>query len=110
VPKIIINDTINLFLQTAISILVISNHAGFQVLFDKIVSVYFCILALEMVIPGNRHCASCIGTLSFLMHWPIGLLAFTRQEIAHFLKVWRRLQYSQICLSGLHWDLILSID
>ena len=35
VPKIIINDTISLFLLTAISILVISNHNSFRVLFDK---------------------------------------------------------------------------
>ena len=40
VPKIIINNTINLFL-TAISILLISNHNNFRVLFDKIASVYF---------------------------------------------------------------------
>jgi len=40
VPKIIIIDTINLFL-TAISILVTSNHDSFRVLFDKIASVYF---------------------------------------------------------------------
>ena len=40
VPKIIINNTINLFL-TAISILLISNHNSFRVLFDKIASVYF---------------------------------------------------------------------
>ena len=39
-PKIIINNTINSFL-TAISILVISNHNSFRVLFDKIASVYF---------------------------------------------------------------------
>ena len=43
VPTIIINNTINLFLKTAIGILihVISNHNSFRVLFDKIVSVYF---------------------------------------------------------------------
>jgi len=41
VPKIIINDTINLFFTSAISILVISNHNSFRVLFDKIVSLYF---------------------------------------------------------------------
>jgi len=41
------------------------------VLFDKIASVYFIlkkyidILALKMATPWNRHCASCIGTLSF---------------------------------------------
>ena len=38
VPKIIIND--NNFL-TAISILLISNHNSFRVLFDKVASVYF---------------------------------------------------------------------
>ena len=30
-------------------------------LFEK----YINILALEMASPGNRHCANCIGTLSF---------------------------------------------
>ena len=39
-PKIIINNTINLFL-TAVIILLISNHNSFRVLFDKIVSEYF---------------------------------------------------------------------
>jgi len=33
------------------------------ILFEK----YINILALEMGSPGSRHCASCIGTLSFLM-------------------------------------------
>jgi len=52
------------------SILAISNHNSFQELFDKIASVYFFqnyihILALEMAIPGNQHCANCVGTLSF---------------------------------------------
>jgi len=51
------------------SILVISDHNSFRVLFDKIASLYFIgeyinILALEMASPGNQHCASCIGTLS----------------------------------------------
>jgi len=40
-PKIIINDMMNLFFKTAVSILVISNHNGFRVLFVKIASVYF---------------------------------------------------------------------
>ena len=40
VSSITINNTINLFL-TAISILLISNHNSFRVLFDKIASVYF---------------------------------------------------------------------
>jgi len=62
VPKIIINDTISLFFRPAINILVISNHNIFRVLFDKI---YIYILSLEMTSPGNQHCASCIGTLSY---------------------------------------------
>jgi len=42
VPKIIIRDALNLFFfESAISILVISNHNSFGVLFDKIASVYF---------------------------------------------------------------------
>ena len=59
--------------QTAISILLISNHNSFRVLFDKIASVYFIwkkniyILALEMASPENQHCANCICTLSFPM-------------------------------------------
>ena len=71
--KIIINGTINLFFLTAISILVISNHNSFRVLFDKIASAYFIrkkyiyISTLEMASPGNQHCVNCIGTLSFLI-------------------------------------------
>jgi len=42
VPKNIINDAINsFFIETAISILVISNHNSFRVLYAKIASVYF---------------------------------------------------------------------
>jgi len=41
VSKIIINDTINFFSKTAISILLISKRKSFRVLFDKIASVYF---------------------------------------------------------------------
>ena len=40
VPKIILNNTTNLFL-TAITISVISNHNSFRVLFDEIACVYF---------------------------------------------------------------------
>ena len=65
----------NLFFLTTISILVISNHNSFRVLFDEIALVYYIwkyiyILALEMASPGNQHCANCIGTLLF----PIGLV------------------------------------
>ena len=50
--------------------MVISDHNNFRVLFGKIASVYFIrkntyILTLEMASPGNQHCASCIGTISF---------------------------------------------
>jgi len=41
VPKNTTNDTTNLLFKTAISILVISSHNRFRVLFDKIASVYF---------------------------------------------------------------------
>ena len=70
VPKIIINDTLIFFLN-CISILIISNHKSFHMLFDKIASEFFLcekyinILAFEMASPGNRHCADCIGALSF---------------------------------------------
>jgi len=40
VPKIIINDTINLFL-TAVGILVTSNHNSFRVVFDKLLPNIF---------------------------------------------------------------------
>jgi len=33
------------------------------ILFEK----YIHILALEIASPGNRHCANCIGTLSFFI-------------------------------------------
>ena len=64
--------TQKIIFKTDISILVISNHNSFRVLFDKIAFVYFIwkyiyILALEMASPGNQHCANCIGTLSFFV-------------------------------------------
>jgi len=67
-----INDTINLFLQIALSILVISNHNSFRALFEKLLPYiffekYISIFALEMASQGNWHCANCIGTLSFLL-------------------------------------------
>ena len=58
--------------KTAVSILLISNRNIFRVLCDKTVSVYFIwkiylYFEMEMARPGNRHCANCIGTLSFPM-------------------------------------------
>jgi len=68
VSKIVLNGNINFFLNC-------DQHFGkfFLVLFDKnaYVYIYFIskkyvnILTLEIANPGNRHCASCIGTLSF---------------------------------------------
>ena len=70
VPKIMINNTTNLFFKTAVSILQISSHNSFRVLFDKIASVfekYIYILVSEMASPRNQNCANCIGTLSFVL-------------------------------------------
>jgi len=70
VPKIIITDTINSLLNCDQQFFEISNHNSSRVLFDKIASCilfekHIYISALEMSSPGNRHCANCIGTLSF---------------------------------------------
>ena len=64
VPKIKINDNINLFL-TAISSLLISYRNSFRLLFDNLFEKYIYIFTLGMVIPGNEHCANYIGTLLF---------------------------------------------
>jgi len=62
--------------------MVILNHNSFRVLPYMIASVYFIwkhiyILARKMASsPGKQHCASCIGTLSFLIAvfrlWAVG--------------------------------------
>ena len=71
VPKIIVNNTLTLFFETAIDILVISNHNSVRVLFYEIAPVGYIlsekhihILAVEMASPENQHRANCIGTLS----------------------------------------------
>ena len=67
-PEITINNAINSF-KTAASILVIQTIAVCECCLIKLLSFfiekYIYTLALEMASPGNRHCASCIGTLSF---------------------------------------------
>ena len=80
VPKIILNEKINLLSKTAISILVISNYNSFQVQFDKIASIYFMqkiYIYLHFRTgngqPGNQHCANCISALSF----PISIIYIT---------------------------------
>jgi len=65
------NDIIHFLFKTASSILVISNHNGFPVLFDKIASVYFiCKIYLYFSVGMARpaNCANCIGALSFPIH------------------------------------------
>jgi len=65
VLKIITNDRINFIsfkLQTAVIILVISNHNCFECCLIKLLPYilfenYIYILAFEMVSPGNQHCA-----------------------------------------------------
>jgi len=67
-------EHIKCIFKTAISILVISNHNSFWVLFDKTASLYFFdkyiyIFALEIASPGNQHCANCISTLLVPIEW-----------------------------------------
>jgi len=52
VPNIIINATISLLFKAAVSILVISKHKSFSVLFDKIASIYLKTIFLYFSI-GN---------------------------------------------------------
>jgi len=72
VPKIIINDTINLVLKLqaalwqfqTITVSVCCLIKLFtHILFEKIIYI----LTLKMASTGNQHCASCIGTLAFPM-------------------------------------------
>jgi len=64
--------TINLFLKTAINILLISNLNSFPVLFDKIACAYILfekysyILALEMASQGHQHCADCVTNFTLI--------------------------------------------
>ena len=62
--------------------------------------IYIFILALEMASPGNQHCASCIGTLSF----PIGLIYHDATR-----KTTRRIgSICTYCLVGLSFDVQFS--
>jgi len=72
VPKIPTNDTMNAFFRTAISVLLVSNRNSFRVP-CSIESLPYtlsekCIYMISVEMSSawfNRHCASCIGTLSF---------------------------------------------
>jgi len=70
VPKIIINDSRFFFLklQSAFRLfktITVSECYLIKLLRHLLFEKYINILALEMASPGNRHCASCIGALSF---------------------------------------------
>ena len=80
VPKIIINDTIFFFLKLQSAF---GNFKPYHfseccliiflpyILFEKCINI----LALGMACPGNRHCASCISTLSFPIVFTYGAAA-----------------------------------
>ena len=70
VPKIVTNNTINLFFKLQSAFWQFQTITGSEycmikllpyVLFEKLIYI----LALEMASPGNQHCANSIGTLSF---------------------------------------------
>jgi len=70
VPKIIINyNTIHFIkLQSAFSLfqtITVSGCSLIKLLPYILFKKYINILALKMASPGNQHCVSCIGTLSF---------------------------------------------
>ena len=85
VLKIIVNDTINLFLKSAISILVISNDSSFWVLFDKI-SVYFIWKIYLYFSIGNgqpMEPALCqLNRHTFIHYSSIILLSVRRQNVS----------------------------
>ena len=68
-PKIIINNTMNLFLMQSAFLtfqtIIVSECHLIKSLPYFLSEKYFYILASEMASPGNQHCASCIGTLLF---------------------------------------------
>jgi len=52
------------------------------ILFEKRINI----LALEMASPGNQHCASCIGTLSFpVLFEVLSLMHFTQSRRQDFV-------------------------
>ena len=69
-PKFIINDTTKLLFKLQSAFRQFRTITVFQCCLIKLLPYslfekYIYLLALEMAIPRNQHCASCIGTLSF---------------------------------------------
>ena len=83
-PKIIINDTTNLFFKigkSAFQTTAVSECCLIKFLPHILPEKYIHILALESggtASPGNRHCANCFGTLSFRV--PVGIGYSRRNE------------------------------
>jgi len=72
VPKIIINDTINLFLELQSAFwkfrpITVSECCLIKLLPCILFEKYIYILALIMASSWNQHYANCIDTLSFLI-------------------------------------------
>jgi len=70
VPKILINNTTNLFLKPPAAFLefrtiTVSECCLIKSLLNILFEKYIYILALEKASPENQHCANCINTLSF---------------------------------------------
>jgi len=70
VPKIIINNTTNLFLKLQSAFcyfqtITVSECYLIKLLTYILFKKYIYILALEMASPENQNCVNCIGTFSF---------------------------------------------
>jgi len=69
-PKIIISNTINLFLKLQSAFCQFQTVTVSECCLTKLFSYilfekYIYMLALDLASTGNQHCANCIGTLSF---------------------------------------------
>jgi len=81
VTKIIINDTVNLFLMQSpfwqFQTITVSDRCLIKLLPYILVEKYIYILALEMARPGNQqHCASCIGAHVFCSLYSQGMTSY----------------------------------
>ena len=103
VPKITIIDTIKLFFKLHSAFWLFQTITVFEcclikllpyILFEK----YIYILALEMASPGNRHCASCIGTLSFPIASSFTCVDTIRYDTRCYFNVRSKADISQLNL------------
>jgi len=82
VPKITINNTVNLFLKIAINILVIQTITVSESVWQNCFCIFYLknIFLIILASQGNQHCASCIGTLSFHITNP-DLVVYSRSSV-----------------------------